>query len=542
MPPAHQHTEPLTSALMGAQLQLGFLRSAKRFPERPAVEAAGMSLTYAALREQAASIAATLQTHTPGGGAPLTAVFAYRTPTAFAGVLAALLAGTGYVPLNRTFPPQRSRLMLERADCRALVADRASAGQLDALLEMVRTPLLVVLPEEGDVREQRRRWPLHTWIGASELVSAEDWRPPTVSPDALAYLLYTSGSTGVPKGVGVTHANALSFIREAVERYEITEHDRLSQTYDMTFDPSVFDMFTAWECGGCVCCPSQRTLVKPGRFIIESRLTVWYSVPSIAIFMKRFGELQPGRYPDLRLSMFVGEPLPVAVADTWQEAAPNSVVENTYGPTEVTVVCTGYTWNAARSPGESVRGVVPIGYLYETMEAIVVDEALTEVTEGETGELLLAGPQVTPGYWRDPERTALSFVTPPGRDAIFYRTGDRVRRPQPGDPYVYLGRIDHQIKVGGHRVELGEIEAAIRDASGAEEVVAIGWPLDTTGASGVVAFIGGSTVDAEVLRARLSERLPYYMVPHTVRLLSQLPLNANGKFDRKHLTAMLESS
>ena len=190
---------------------------------------------------------------------------------------------------------------------------------------------------------------------------------------------------------------------------------------------------------------------------------------------------------------------------------------------------------------EAEHGVVPIGEPYPGMRAIVVDDALREVEPGEPGELLLTGPQVTLGYWRDEERTAAAFVVPPGEEATFYRTGDRVRRPVDGRPMTYLGRVDHQIKVLGHRVELGEIEAALREASGVDAVVSVGWPLTESGAGGVVAFVGDLEVDAPAVLAALRERLPAYMVPRALHKLEKLPLNANGKFDRRALLESLEA-
>ena len=152
----------------------------------------------------------------------------------------------------------------------------------------------------------------------------------------------------------------------------------------------------------------------------------------------------------------------------------------------------------------------------------------------------MSGPQVTMGYWRDPEKTAAAFVVPPGRDEVFYRTGDRVRRPRDDGPLTYRGRVDHQIKVLGHRVELGEVEAAIRAESGEDAVVAIGWPPTPAGAGGIVAFLAATDVDVPELLERLRARLPAYMVPREVRLLEALPLNANGKYDRGALRRSLD--
>jgi amino acid adenylation domain-containing protein len=538
----HESADWLATTAGVAQrgLHSGFLRTAEVFSERPALRVAGRTLTYAELREQSASLAATLARELPEADPPLTAIFAYRTPAAFAGVLGVLMRGHGYVPLNPTLPPARNRLMLERAGCRSIVADAASMPLLEQVLDGVRDPMLVVVPDASAPGAGLAA--SHTVLASADLEPAGSWEPTPVDPSAVAYVLFTSGSTGTPKGVMVAHRNVTGLVDLMVDRYAISESDRISQTHELTFDLSVWDMFVTWERGACLCCPSHKELIHPGRFIVASELSVWFSVPSTAIFMKRLGMLKPGSYPELRLGLFCGEPLPVAVAEAWIDAAPECRVDNLYGPTELTIVCTEYRWHPERSPTQSEAGVAPIGWPLPSMSAIVVDEELREVAPGCCGELLMTGPQMTLGYWREPERTAAAFVVPPGHDSVHYRTGDRVRRPESADrPMTFLGRLDHQIKVRGVRVELGEVEAAVRDETGVDAVVAVGWPPSATGADGVVAFVGAEGIDAERTLARLSTRLPSQMVPRALHLLSELPLNASGKFDRRALAEQLEA-
>jgi len=274
--------------------------------------------------------------------------------------------------------------------------------------------------------------------------------------------------------------------------------------------------------------------------IRDAELTIWFSVPSTAVLLSRLGKLKPDTYPGLRLALFCGEALPQEILEAWSLAAPKAVLENLYGPTEVTIACTAYRWDPMRSPGECELGLVPIGEPYPGMSALVADEALREVAPGEAGELLMGGPQVSLGYWQDPERTATAFVRPPDRDAVFYRTGDRVRRVRPGGPLVYLGRVDNQIKIQGYRVELEEVESVLRDAAGVEVAIAVGWPVNAAGADGIVAFLGAESADLDAVRQRLRQRLPPYMVPRELRLHPVFELNANGKVDRKALRRLLE--
>jgi len=524
-----------------AQLWNGFIRSCKLFPERPAIDL-GRPVTYRELAQRAKRIAATIQAGLTNSDIPLTAVFVYRSETAYSAILGALMAGHGYVPLNRTFPVERTRLMLERSMCRSMVVDAGSEPQLEALLAGIETPLLILCPDRSDVSQLAAKYPVHRIVGANDLANADEWRAVDVAANSIAYLLFTSGSTGQPKGVMVSHANVLHYVEYVTQRYAFTSDDRVSQTFDLTFDLSAHDMFVAWHNGACACCPTQKQSIKPGAFINDARLTVWFSVPSAALFMRRLGVLKPGMYPRLRLSLFCGEALPVEIVRQWALAAPNSVIENLYGPTELTIACTAYRWDDTSSPAECEHGVVPIGKPFDGMETVIVDEELREIEDGARGELLMTGPQLTLGYWQDEERTRKAFVTVPGRPGSYYRTGDRVRRRASGKPLTYLGRLDSQIKVLGHRVELGEVESAVKEASGLDGAVAFGWPTTASGAEAIEVFLQADDVDVKSLLAEIKRRLPPYMMPRNIRLLSHFPLNANGKFDRDALRKKLEES
>jgi len=523
-------------------LWTGFLRSCEQFPKRGAIDIAGCEVTYQQLAYRAKRLAATLQARAVPDAVPLTAVFAYRSETAYAAVLGALMAGHGYVPLNRTFPTDRTRLMLERSMCRSVIVDAGSEPQLEALLCSIAIPLVIICPDRPDVTELAAKFPAHRIIGANELADAERWHPVDVSVGSIAYLLFTSGSTGQPKGVMVSHANMLHYLDCATKRYGFTSNDRVSQTFDLTFDLSAHDMFVAWESGACLCCLTQKQLINPCAFVNDARLTVWFSVPSTAAFMRRFGVLKPGMYPGLRLSLFCGEALPVEIVRHWALAAPNSVIENIYGPTELTIACTAYRWDNTKSPDECAQGIVPIGQPFDGMRALIVDEQLREVKHGTEGELLMTGPQLSVGYWQDEEKTRQAFVPVAGNNGTYYRTGDRVRRPAVNGPLVYLGRLDNQIKVRGYRVELGEVEAVVRQLSGLDGVVALGWPTTESGPDGIEVFLETDSFDTKALVSQLKGKLPVYMLPRNVLALRRFPLNANGKYDRKALQLILEKT
>ena len=510
----------------GPSLRTVFLRRARRQPEAPALQLGQRRVSYGQLLERASQWAGVL---VAAGSRPprRVGVFAHRSEIAYTGVVAALLSGAAYVPLNRTFPTERTRSMIARAELDALIVDGASAGQLQE-----------ALPEGGPTLVLAPDGPLD--LDGVEVVDGSGQSlaalPPVASCDP-AYLLFTSGSTGQPKGVAVTHANILHFLGAVARRYAIGPQDRLSQTFDLTFDLAVFDLFAAWQGGACICVPQALDLLSAARFVQSREITVWFSVPSLPQLMRRKNLLVPGSMPTLRWSLFCGEPLPQGIARAWQEAAPDSIVENLYGPTELTLACLWHRWKAAEEGEGPTEAAVPIGRPLPGLAALVLDGEGHPAPRGRAGELWVGGPQTAPGYWRDEVRTAERFKVLEGMPG--YCTGDRVQQ-RPDGTYLYLGRWDHQIKVLGHRVELGEVEAALRQVAGVDQVAALGWPWAGGSAQGIVAFLAAATIDEAELRRQLARLMPGYMVPTRLRALDGLPLNANGKVDRAALKALLQ--
>jgi amino acid adenylation domain-containing protein len=530
--------KPATTSRPDAHsLRAGFLLHADRHPGHAAVEIGKRTITYAEAAHTARRWAARLvdATRTPPRRV---GVFAYRSETSYLGVLASLFAGAGFVPLNRKFPVERTRAMLQQADVDALLVDKDSLPQLDEVLHGLPKRPAILLPDT-DLHTARSSLP-GLQFGRDELARTAPLATlPELAPDDLAYLLFTSGSTGKPKGVPITHANVRGFLNTNLARYGLTPEDRLTQTFDQTFDLSIFDLFMAWESGASVCSMQPLELLAPFRFIDEHEITVWFSVPSIAALLIKRGALTPGRMPTLRWSLFCGEGLPRTTAEAWQAAAPGSIVENLYGPTELTIACAVYRWDSVASPERCVQDLVPIGDVYPSMSHIVVDDALREVAAGANGELCVGGPQTTPGYWNAPELTAERFFERTDADDRvhrYYRTGDLVSRR--ADHYVYLGRNDQQVKIGGYRIELGEVEAALR-RSGCVEAVALPWPNEYQ-ANNLVAVVSGAA-DISVLGEAAGRCLPSYMLPRSIHVVDDMPLNGNGKVDRKALRHWLSA-
>lgn len=526
-----------------------FLASRRAYANRPAVWAGGCTLTYDELYHSAAKLAGAIQA-ARGGDLPQRqlqcGLLVNRTPTAYAAVLASLMAGSAYVPLNPRFPRERLCNILASSAIDTIIVDERSAAAAGPLLEGFPASLTVLLPDGACVDGRAARPPGHRYVARADIESSEPAVPAIGGEaDDGAYLLFTSGSTGAPKGVLISHRNALAYIRSVSERYRPGPEDRVSQLFDFSFDLSVHDMFLAWSAGACLYCAPEGSLAGLGDFIRRCGLTFWLSVPAAAAFMRQMRMLKPGSYPTLRWSLFCGEALPMGLARIWQEAATNSTVENLYGPTEATIAFTAYRLPKERQPSLDTLQTVPIGLPLPGQKVMVIDDAGKPLKDGEAGELCLGGSQVAAGYWRSSEATAARFRPPESVDSAemrWYRTGDRVVMTKEHG-LIFLGRIDRQVKINGHRVELLEVENTLRTAAGADTVAALPWPVGEGGiALGLVGFVAGTQKSAAEIIGRCRESLPSYMVPSEIRYLNDWPLNANGKTDYRSLTAFMEKS
>jgi len=471
------------------------------YGRHPALALDGHVWSYADVLDRAADLAALVQAR--DAKASLIGILANKSFTAYAAALAAHLGSKGYVPLNVKFPAQRLAEMLVRSGARTLIVDQEGLRRLDQLLSRIgRESCLTIIGLEldsfggldGMASGHRflllaRAGGLRDWPGLSAGIASNT-----------AYLLFTSGTTGTPKGLPVSFANLDAYVSHISERFPLLPTDRASQTFDLTFDLSVHDIFATWAAGACLYPLTDTRLLNPAQFIREAGLTAWFSVPSVAMLMA------------------------------------DSRVVNLYGPTETTIAIAAHEWDVAARRQTAREGIVPIGRVFPTQRFCLLAANGSPLPEGPgRGELCLNGSQVTAGYLAAEDKTAEQYLALPKLGPGFwYRTGDLVEMDGEGILH-FLGRVDNQVKINGYRVELGEVEAALRAASGAQMVVALPWAAGTPNAQALVAFIVGRHQDAGPILNRCRDALPDYMVPTRIIWKPSLPLTMNGKIDRRTL-------
>ncbi|WP_245235370.1 AMP-binding protein [Streptomyces violaceorubidus] len=458
-------------------------------------------------------------------------LLASKSARTYAAYLAVLGLGATVVPLSASAPPKRVQsvaraagldLILTAGGRAADVLTNGSRGAAEGL-RAAAGPRLLPIPDPRDL---------------AKLPPA-----PRRPVQDTAYILFTSGSTGKPKGVPVSHANALSFVTHNLKRYGTGLGDRMTQNFDLAFDVSVFDLFVAWGSGAALVAPGPQDLLHPVRWVNRRAITHWTSVPSAISNALGLRELPSDSMPTLRFSIFLGEQLTVEQAEAWRRAAPRGVLENAYGPTEMTVFVSSYRLpDRVTNWPTTANRTIPVGRVYDHLEAVVVADG----READEGELCVRGPQRFDGYL-DPRDNAGRFLTlrqgrfgpaggPLPGPADWYRTGDLVSRDQDGT-LTHLGRLDAQVKIRGHRVELAEIEGALRLQPDVADAVVLALP-GHFGSQDLVAFytsVPGHGTDSRALRTHLARTLPAYMIPRRFTLLDSLPLTSNGKVDRMAL-------
>ncbi|HOY30405.1 MAG TPA: AMP-binding protein [Bacteroidales bacterium] len=517
----------------------GFIDAANKFNGHHALDIDNNKTTYGELKNHIEKIAGCIIANTQPS-ASFVAILADRSLSAYSGVLGTLLAGKAYVPLNHKFPVERSLYMADFSSVDIIIVGPECYEYFFQILQKIKKNIVAIFPETTKPEHIEKDYPQHVFFGADELNLFDTSKiPSNVHPDTPAYMLFTSGSTGIPKAVPVSNRNVVSYIDNISSLYDFNETDRFYQVSDLTFDLSVQDLFLCWKSGGCLCAPGNNNLVAIPRFIKEKQLTVWLFVPSVAILFSKMRLLKPGSFPSLRYSMFCGEALPASTAETWQAAASYSTLINLYGPTEATVAIAHYKWNKNSQENNSINGIVPLGKIFKNQKYCIVDDDLNPVEKGTIGELCLSGSQVCHGYFKSPENNEKSFIRIASMpEDLWYRTGDRVMADK-NDCLYFFGRADSELKIKGYRVNLLEIDHAVSSFFKASVVATIAIPDPVDATNMLVTFICSRDVEQKKNETAVinhcKQILPHYMLPEKIFFLDEIPLNNNGKIDRPAL-------
>ncbi|MDX3189837.1 amino acid adenylation domain-containing protein [Streptomyces sp. MN03-5084-2B] len=499
--PAPAETEPVPVPVL-------IERAVDRDPDAVAVVGATGSLTYRELDERANMLAHRLRALGVTADEPVGILLEQGTDVACA-VLGIMKAGGAYLPMDTTYPAARVAAILGTAQARVLLAEPGLP---------VEVPGVTVLTVDDAVAGQPRTRPAGTVDGRQ-----------------LIHVIFTSGSTGAPKGVAVEHRNVAHYLAGMLPRLGDVAGASFAVVSTPAADFGLTCVYGALTTGGTVHLVERDTAMDPqayAAYVAEHPVDVLKCVPSHLELLARHGDL--AAVLPRRLLVLAGEACPWSLVERVQAARPGLRVQSHYGHTESTMI--SLTCDVATIPGHERAGYVPLGTPLPGVIGHLVDHTGAVVPAGVPGELLIGGPQITRGYLGDDAQTTARFGPDPlGTGVRCFRSGD-VLRVRPDGTVEFRGRADDQVKVRGHRVELGEVAAALRDVDGVAEAVAlpVGEGLDRRLAAWLVPA-PGTALDVAAVRRRLRDRLPDYLVPSSLTVLDRLPLNANGKVDRAAL-------
>lgn len=500
--------------------------SAQRFGDLIAVvDPDGSSVTYRQLNDCADRISGFLLARglQPGDRVGLVQP---KSVTGVCAIFGILKARCAYVPVDSSAPAARIRSILGNCQVRAVFAS-PSCAEVVADIETV-----VVTGTSTGQASSSSSPGVFAW---GKVVEHEPGRalPASRHRDDVAYILYTSGSTGVPKGVTLTHDNALSFVDWCTSVFNPDEHDRFSSHAPFHFDLSISDLYLSLKHGSRLYLISEELGKNPGKmaaFIASNQLTVWYSTPSILSLLAEFGNLKQYDYSHLRLVLFAGEVFPVKHLRTITAQWPTPVYFNLYGPTE-TNVCT-FARIPTPIPADRTQPY-PIGWPCSHCSALVVDDAKAPVPKGEEGLLHISGRSVFKGYWGQTGENPAFFERDGQR---WYNTGDVVKE-DPTDGFIYVGRRDRMVKRRGYRIELGDIESALYRHQHISEAAVVAIPDADAGVKihAYVATVQDSRPSIVDLKVFCSKALPAYMSPDAFLFRDSLPRTSTDKVDYQKL-------
>lgn len=513
--------------------------SAARYPDKDALSFKDEEITYGELEKESNRLASGLSEMGLRRG-ERAGIYMNRCIASIAGVFGIMKAGGTYVPIDPLCPPARLSYIMNKCGIKYLLTTQEKLTNIEQVLP-ANSPLEAILvmngPDSGPGSLGSAK--LFSWQHLRETASEDALQINMIDSD-LAYILFTSGSTGNPKGVMLSHLNSLTFVNSVHDFFQIRMNDRFSNICPLHFDMSVFDLFVAIKAGATVVIIPETTTIFPVRLaevIAKNRISVWNSVPSALSLLASYKNLDSHDLSSLRLILFAGEQFPLKYLKRLQEAVPGAKFCNMYGQTEAN--SSTYYWVEELPP--DAKASLPIGRPLPNFEVFSLGEDGRRVTEpGQEGELYVRASTVALGYWGEAEKTEKAFVKNPLRPDLnerVYKTGDLVSLDRQGN-YVFLGRKDHMIKSRGYRIEIGEIETVLNNHPEIGNAVVIPIPDELIG-NRISVIIVQSTpgkLKKEDIMRYCSQHLPKYMLPESVEFRDSLPTTSSGKVDRKKLS------
>jgi len=462
--------------------------------------------TYAQLNELVSKILPLINADSPTrdtvGIVVANSIYTYAT------ILACWFSGKAYVPINRYLPLERNNTILKNAEAALLINCTGDVVEGYETLRAIDVDAINV-----------------SVAGSLNLTQ-------NIDEQTLLYILFTSGSTGVPKGVPICYENLDAFITSFdALGFEIKAADKFLQMFEFTFDVSIASFVVPLVYGACTYTVSSEGIkyINVLKILRDKQISFACLVPSIITYLKPYFDRI--ELPAVKYCILTAEASNVADIQKWKPCVPNAEIYNLYGPTEATIWCTVYKFDP--SAPKSYNEMMAIGKPLLQVKAIIIDENSTVVTGSVKGQLCVAGKQVTAGYLNNAEKNAESFINVNGE--LYYKTGDLCYWDEEGDLY-YCGRMDYQVKVNGHRIELGEIEAAVRKLYAINNVATL--YKDKDGIDKICLFLENCE-DVDALSDTLKKVLPYYMLPHLVKNMESFPINNSNKVDRVALKELV---
>ena len=504
----------------------------------PGIRVNGKSFTYGEIYNYSINLAKLLQKIE--ANAEAIGVVGQRSAASYFSILGIIFAGCHYVPINLKYDDQKKSKIIKDSKIRFLIGSPEDLESIKSSLDPIEIENIdYLITPFGQFKEKKSNC-----LDESDCNLMNEIGFIKENESRLAYVMYTSGSTGNPKGVMVSKENIVSWIENMNYLYPKQAGFIASQTYDLSFDLSVADILFTFLNGGVLSVLSEKGQLMPFDYINDEKIELWSSVPTLISFMHKMNFLKPNSFPSIKTSLFCGEPLPKSLADAWKIAAPNSSIENLYGPTEATIWLTRYVYEDKHKNEIFTNNNLPIGKPFKNHHIELIDKKEEIIKDNTSGEIVYKGPQITLGYLNNKDKTNSvfkSFIWDES-GSIWYKSGDIGKYNEVG--YLEcLGRTDSQIKIAGRRIELGELEASLRTIKNLDDIIIVPVKDFENRVKKLIGYTMNNITQEEIshYRKESSKNIESIFFPKNIIHIDKFPMTPSGKTDRKQLEAIAKN-